>query len=42
MKERMFQWMMTNLCAWACMEEDLRFRRVYLDLFDALSRQSAG
>ena len=40
MKEKMLQWMMTNLCAWACIEQNALFRRAYLDLFDDLSRQA--
>ena len=27
MKEKMLQWMMTNLCAWACIEQNALFRR---------------
>ena len=40
MKEKMLQWMMTNLCAWACIEQNALFRQAYLDLFDDLSRQA--
>lgn len=40
MKKKLLQWIMTNLCAWICIEENPCLRQAYLDLFNDLYEQT--